>query len=157
MKKKHYVYELYNSAGTVEYVGETINPTLRFYRHTKLKPINRFGRKNYGTGKFYGRQDIFMQVTKEFNTKQKAFNFQCMLQAWYGLETDREIQLRNGKNVQAEETPIISTNIKTGKEIYWKSMRECARGMGTSAGDIHSVVNPNHYRKSAKGHIFRYA
>jgi len=157
MKKTHYVYELYNLEGTIEYVGETINPKKRFVKHIKTKPINKFGRNNYGSGKFYGRQDIFMHIAKEFDTKEKAFNFQCMLQAVYGLETDREIQLRNGRNVAQAETPIISTNIKTGEETYWKSMRDCAKGIGTSAGDIHGVINPSCYRKTSKGHIFRYA
>ena len=40
MKKKHYVYELYNLLGIVEYVGETVNPKLRFDKHIKTKPIN---------------------------------------------------------------------------------------------------------------------
>jgi len=157
MKKKHYVYELYNLLGIVEYVGETVNPKLRFDKHIKTKPINKFGRKNWGSGKFYGREDIQMHIAKEFDTKRKAFNFQCMLQAFYGLETDREIRLRNGMNVAEEVTPIIAINIKTGEETYWESMHSCARGIGTTAGDIHSVINPNHYRKSAKGHRFRYS
>jgi hypothetical protein len=157
MKKKHYVYELYNLEGTVEYVGETENPKLRFDKHVKTNPINKFGRKNWGSGKFYGRQDIYMHIAKEFDTKRKAFNFQCMLQAVYGLVTDREIQLKNINNIATAITPVISTNIKTGKETYWESMNDCARGMKTSAGEIHHVINPNSYRKSAKGHRFRYA
>jgi hypothetical protein len=80
-----------------------------------------------------------------------------MLQAVYGLETDKEIQLRNSKFIASEVTPIISTHIKTGVEKYWESMSECGRGIGISAGEIHHVINPNVHRKTARGYTFRYA
>ena len=44
----YYIYEIVNLLGTVEYVGETNNPKLRFINH-KCK-----------NGLFYKRQDILM-------------------------------------------------------------------------------------------------
>jgi len=157
MKKTHYVYELYNLTGTIEYVGETQNPKRRFNQHTRTNPISTSGKKYTGVGKFYKRNDIFMHIAKEFDTKRKAFNFQCMLQAVYGLETDKEIQLRNSKFIANEVTPVISKNIKTSEETHWESMNDCARGMGISAGEIWHVIHSTRHRKTARGHIFRYA
>jgi predicted GIY-YIG superfamily endonuclease len=80
--KTHYVYELYNLLGTIEYVGHTINAKSRLYSHTKAKPGN-------GCGKFYGRTDISMNIVKGFDNRKDAFQYQCQLQEQYGLETDK--------------------------------------------------------------------
>jgi hypothetical protein len=89
---KKYVYELYNLLGTVEYVGETINPKERFRYHTKLKP-----KIGSGWGKFYGRLDIQMNVVKDFNNKKDAYEYQCQLQKYYGLITDSELVSKGKK------------------------------------------------------------
>ena len=82
-----YVYELVNLMGTVEYVGESKNPIKRFYGHTKQKPNNN---ASPGFGKFYGRCDLLINVVDSFDNKKEAFEYQCNLQRYYGLETDGE-------------------------------------------------------------------
>lgn len=87
-----YVYELVNLMGTVEYVGETKNPELRFKQHTKWKPLKP------GLGKFYGRTDIIMNVVKEFNNRKEAYDYQCKLQEEYNLLSDENTFVKNFAN-----------------------------------------------------------
>jgi predicted GIY-YIG superfamily endonuclease len=89
---KYYVYELINLLGTVEYVGETRNPKRRESQHTKDKP----GHGN-GSGKFYGRQDLIMNIVAEFPRRREALDLQDKLQKSYGFETDREKGGKAGK------------------------------------------------------------
>jgi predicted GIY-YIG superfamily endonuclease len=88
--KKWYVYELINTMGSVEYVGETTNPEERFYSHTKRQSVLKKDGKPNGHGKFYKRTDIFMNVVEEFNNKTDAWFFQCKLQKEWGLKSDAE-------------------------------------------------------------------
>jgi len=81
----HYVYELFNLLGTVEYVGETNNTHKRFINH-KCK-----------NGKFHKRQDISMNIVTQFDTKKEAFLYQVELQKEYGLETDLDYCSKGGK------------------------------------------------------------
>jgi predicted GIY-YIG superfamily endonuclease len=105
--KTHYVYELYNELGSIEHVGETSNPKKRFYNHTKAKPI-----KGTGTGKFYKRLDISMNIVKEFYDKKEAFAYQCELQKQYGLITDKDKFLAP----TSEETKLKMSLAKLGKK-----------------------------------------
>ena len=73
-----HVYELVNSNGIVEYVGETINPYKRWYNH-KCK-----------NGKFHNRNDIKMNTIKQFDNHNDAYVYQCVLQKQYGFITDSE-------------------------------------------------------------------
>jgi predicted GIY-YIG superfamily endonuclease len=82
----YYVYEIVNLFGTIEYVGETNNPKLRFINH-KCK-----------NGIFYKRQDIIMNVLDEtYNTKKEAFLRQIELQKEYNLITDIDKCALGGK------------------------------------------------------------
>lgn len=93
------VYELINSMGTVEWVGETYRPEYRMCQHIKWKSSN---------GKFYGRQDLIMNIVAEFNNRKEARNLEGQLKLEYGLEwtertslkhihSNKEHQSRNGK------------------------------------------------------------
>jgi predicted GIY-YIG superfamily endonuclease len=82
--KKWYVYEIINLMGTVEYVGETIRPKQRWAQHKCNSKCNK------NDGKFYGRNDVRMNIVAEFNSKKDAFNYQCELQLKYGFETDED-------------------------------------------------------------------
>ncbi len=90
--KKWYVYELVNLMGTVEYVGETSNPTRRLNEHIKYKSNGQCNR-----GKFLGRVDIFMNIVKEFNNRSEAWHYQCDLQLEYGLKSDKVNSSNAGK------------------------------------------------------------
>ena len=131
---KKYVYELYNLLGTVEYVGETINPKDRFRKHTKSK-----------AGKFYGRADIQMNVVKDFDNKKEAYSYQCKLQKHYGLKTDIDLLSEGqiGKVLSNEHKNKISlarkgkksgregklhnneTKLKMSqkRELYWSNLK----------------------------------
>jgi hypothetical protein len=103
--KKHFVYELYTELGPVEYVGETTNPTRRFYDHT------------YKTGKFYKRNDIKMRIADMFDTKKEAWNRQCELQTMYGLITDGEkIAVTKRGRFVSEETKLKNKLNAMGKK-----------------------------------------
>jgi predicted GIY-YIG superfamily endonuclease len=80
----YYVYELINLHGTVEYVGYSSRPKVRFYQHTRKKP-----NPKYPHGKFYGRQDISMHVVAQVATKKEALDAEEALQIFWGLSTDR--------------------------------------------------------------------
>jgi hypothetical protein len=84
-----YVYELINDKGIVEYVGESINPLNRFKEHTKHKPRR-------GMGKFYGRNDISLNVVKGFDNHKDAYQYQLELQSKYFGVNDNDIAKQNG-------------------------------------------------------------
>lgn len=113
--KKWYVYELVNLMGSVEYVGETSNLKDRIYTHLKRKP------DNYGRGKFYGRNDIIINIAAEFDNKKQAFSHQCKLQKEYGLISDNEKLAENGSKgwVGSEKQfDTIKNNSKKSKACY---------------------------------------
>ena len=96
--KTHYVYELFNLVGTIEYVGHTLNTKSRLYEHKSKR------------GKFHKRTDISMNIVKGFDTRKSAFAYQCELQKEYGLETDAEIssRIQKGKTLTEEHKQKIS-------------------------------------------------
>lgn len=81
----YYVYEIINTLGTIEYVGETKRPKERFRCHKNNR------------GRFYKRCDVFMNIVCEFEKKNDAFNYQCVLQSEYGFITDSKKASINGK------------------------------------------------------------
>ena len=81
--RKHYVYELINLMGTVEYVGVTYRPAARMYGHTKTKPSKNNSNRE---GKFYGRQDLTMNIVAEYTDKKDALEHEGKLKLEYGME-----------------------------------------------------------------------
>ena len=73
---KYFVYEIVNTMGTIEYVGETYDIEQRFLNHISK------------SGKFYKRQDIIINIVAEFPTRKEAYAYQCKLQNEYGWESD---------------------------------------------------------------------
>ena len=122
--KTHYVYELYNLLGTIEYVGETIDTKDRLKHHKSSQ------------GKFYKRTDISMNIVKGFDNRKDAYQYQCQLQKQYGLITDSEImsdvgKKNKGKPKSAEHKQKMS-EAHTGKkrlpftEEHKQKIREAA-------------------------------
>jgi predicted GIY-YIG superfamily endonuclease len=135
-KTKWYVYIIVNQKNEIEYVGCTYNAKKRFVKHIKTKPINKFGRKNYGSGKFYGRDDIRMEITKEFNTRREAFDYEADLKTYYGFE----ITERRGSKLM----PLMSVKAycsKTGKELgIYPSISEAARQCNVGFRSVSSSI-----------------
>ena len=95
--KTHKVYELINLYGTVEYVGETTNPKMRMYQHTKVSPG-----ADTGAGKFYKRSDLIMHIVSEFEDRLEALAFEGQLKKDHGFEWTERIRninqgAKNGK------------------------------------------------------------
>lgn len=55
--------------------------------------------------------------------------------------------------VEKTRHPVIATNLRTGKELYFKSHVEAARQLGTHQANVWKVINGE--RRSAGGHTFR--
>lgn len=105
----YYVYELVNLLGTVEYVGQTVRPKVRFNFHTrvKAKPGNWHGR-------FYGRQDISMHIVATYATKAEALQAEFDLQVFWGLPTDRSTRaVKGSKNGNSKLTEEQVREIRT--------------------------------------------
>jgi len=125
--KKWYVYELYNELGSIEYVGETIDPATRFYSHTKRRPVLKKDGKPNGHGKFYKRLDIHMNIVKEFDNKRDAWNYQCELQEEYQFKTDRQTNSEARIGNQFAKGNTFSHSEKTKSKMseirkkYWLS------------------------------------
>jgi predicted GIY-YIG superfamily endonuclease len=115
--KKYYVYEIRNSLGIVEYVGETANPKERFGRHVWRRPcLTKKGNVSNGVGGFYGRTDVSLNIVKEFDNRKDAFNYQCELQKEYGFKTDSEKQADKFRGkVHSDETKLKMSLAKIKK------------------------------------------
>lgn len=106
--KKYYVYELYNQMGTIEYVGETVNPKGRLKVHKCI------------AGKFHKRNDIRMYIVKDFDNRKDAYNYQCELQIQYGFVTDYKVRT---KNLNRKGIPTNRKGVPRSEETKQK-MRE---------------------------------
>ena len=64
--------------------------------------------------------------------------------------------LSHNNNIgRSQATPIILTNIKTGKEVLFKSQADASKYLNTSQGGISMVLTGK--SKTCKGHTARYA
>jgi predicted GIY-YIG superfamily endonuclease len=121
---EHYVYKIVNSQGEVEWVGESMELKGRLKQHKS---------KN---GKFYRRTDIEMRICGIFQTKSEAFVAQCLLQKYYGFQTDSEkIGVRTKGKPKSAETKLklslalkgkprseeIKQKISKSSKLYWSN------------------------------------
>ena len=154
----HYVYVLLNEAGTVEYVGRTANPKVRMSNH-KCKPhMNKSGR-SFTAGGFHGRDDIHMEIVKEFGTKDEAKAFEGQLKLELGFEwTERTCGVKVGKisgkrNGQKGSQPVLAYRKDTGEFVgEFPSQLEAARQLGVRMGNINNVLSGR--QKQTGGYTF---
>ena len=146
MKKynKFYVYELVNSLGTIEYVGETTNIESRLKNHLSK------------SGKFYARTDITINVVSEFDNRKDAFNYQCELQKQYGFETDFEKNLRGGPTGRdAHKKSILCFDFITNKFIkQYDAITDAAQELNIHSAQICRVLKGE--RNKCHGYRFEY-
>jgi predicted GIY-YIG superfamily endonuclease len=160
--KTYYVYELINLYGTVEYVGETIRPNIRMKEHINSKP-------EFGNGKFYGRQDLVMNIVSVFDDRKKALELEEKLKKDYGMEiTERTRGIKGGNKVResgqiynitklsVEKTKkTILQYSKSGKFIKkWVSVRDVGRKLNINVGNLSQCALGN--RQSAGGYVWKY-
>jgi predicted GIY-YIG superfamily endonuclease len=146
--KKWYVYELVNLMGTVEYVGETINPKNR------LK-VHKCNSKHYGAGAFNKRADIFMNIVREFDSKKEAFDYQCDLQTHYGLLTDLDKKRNTGLSMFGEnngQSKLSNIEVEEIRKAYISrskiyGIKPLSLKYNVSISTIHSVIHNKSYNK----------
>ena len=80
-----YVYEIYDSYGSVVYVGESKDPKSRMYTHTKRKP------DAGGRGRFYG-QDVTYTIVDSFEDRRMARELEGQLKLQYGMEWTEKLR-----------------------------------------------------------------
>lgn len=148
MIKKKYVYELINLMGTVEYVGETNRPKKRFYEHTQLKY-----KSDSGVGKFYGRQDLIMNIVDEFDDTKSCFRYETKLKIHYGLIPSEHINRRQN-GIKNCSKPVIVTNIKTGEIKEFYGLQNACQNLGLNLGEAGRVARGG--RPHHKGYYIKY-
>jgi hypothetical protein len=146
--KKYYVYELINLYGTVEDVGESYRPVIRMYQHTKVKPKEGIS----GVGKYYGRQDLVMNIVAEFDTRKEARNLETELKLSYGLEPTELIRHLNHIKILSKPVLVYKKDGSFIGEYY--SLRECARQLYLSFGVVSEVISGK--RTHTKGYTIKY-
>jgi predicted GIY-YIG superfamily endonuclease len=146
--KKWYVYELVNLMGTVEYVGETIEPNKRLYNH------------KCNSGKFSNRNDIFMNIVKEFDNRKEAWYYQCELQNEYGLISDRDKNIKNNKlgfnkgGDSVKRSILCYSKCKSNFIGKFSSLTDAANKLKISVGNIGNVLSGRY--KQTNGYYFEY-
>ena len=107
----YYVYELINLMGTVEYVGQSKRPYVRFAEHTRVKP-------KYGSGKgyFYHRNDIFLNIVASYETEAEARQEEFELQKYWGFTTDRD-KCKHANHARGSKNGSAKLNEQQVREI----------------------------------------
>lgn len=133
-----YVYELVNLLGTVEYVGQTIRPKIRFYDHTKReqRPDNWFG-------KFFGRQDISMHIIGSYATKAEALKAEYDLQIFWGLPLDGYTRTKKTQGSKNASAKLDEDQVRQIKSLLAQKIsgREIARKFKIGETTIHKIKN----------------
>ena len=143
--KKYYVYELINLYGTVEDVGETMYPKNRLHQHTKKKPTSG------GNGKYYGRQDLVMNIVDTFDNRSDALKLETELKLSYGLEPT-ELN-RHNNSIKKSCKPVLVYKKDSTFIGEYHSFSECARVLGLQISAISHVYHGK--LKSTKGYIIK--
>lgn len=142
----HFVYELINFMGTVEYVGETKNPKKRMYQHTTWKP-----HPSHKNGKFYGRQDLIMNIVHEFTNRKDAVKLEGELKIIYDITWSEGIR---GKNVGLSNSESILAYKTDGTFVgEYYSHNEASRKLGIPQNSISRIVSRK--QKQSKGYTFK--
>ncbi len=75
--------------------------------------------------------------------------------------TENETHKNNNKQIDhktnAKRKPVIATNLVTGKELYFDSIREAGRQLNILHQSIQEICKGNTTRRTAGGYTFRYA
>ena len=148
--KKHYVYELINLYGSVEYVGETLTPKGRVYSHTKRKPNGTSSR-----GLFYGRQDIIMNIVAEFDTLKEARRLETKLKLEYGLEPpERNRAIANFRKASDKNRKALLVYKLDGTFVgEYPSRDECYKTLNLTRESVSRVCNGQW--KHTKGYVIK--
>lgn len=123
----YYVYELINLMGGVDYVGHSDNPNGRFIQHTQRKPQGR------SIGKFYGRQDLLVNIVSAHPTRTEAKREEMRLQKFWGFKTEDEKNRSNQKNLKLTEDKVKEIKVLLQQEI---PQREIAKRFGISKRSV---------------------
>jgi len=143
--KKYYVYELINLMGSVEYVGRTKNPKNRLYQHTKFKP------SKTNKGLFYGRQDIIMNIVKEFDNVTEASQLEGKLKLSYDMRySEADIARLNGK---IKSKPVFVYKTDGTFVAEYDSQVECGKAFNVYTSIINKICKGE--RTQLDGYIIK--
>jgi len=133
----YYVYELINLQGTVEYVGQSKRPKVRFLQHTKYNP---------GTslhGRFLGRQDLILNVVSCYETKAEVLQAEYELQKFWGLPCDKEKAVGLSVNAGSKNTwaKLNEDQVKEIKRLISQNYKltEIAKKFKVTHGSIGNI------------------
>jgi len=127
-----YVYDLVDSDGVTEYVGESKHPNVRFKEHTTHKP--RATSPSASRGKFYGRTDLSLQIISSHDTRKESMKAEGQRKLSLGMEwTEKEGYIAAG--LKASKSPKSVNKVKV----------KCPHcDMVSTAGAIGSHINHKH-------------
>ena len=139
-----YVYELRNSRGEVEYVGETRRPKRigkTVQKRRKRRPIEHL--KYNKKSPFLGRTDLTFNIVATFNDRRQALKLEGELKLSYGLEwTENNWVINNGR-----DTPNVSRKFNNEQVIEIRSkyakgyqLKQLAQEYGVYPGTIKAMV-----------------
>ncbi len=146
--RKKYIYEIINTLGTVEYVGETFNPKRRFYEHTKLKPC-----RNLSVGRFYKRQDLFMNIVDETYDSIECYRIESTLKCFWGLQPTEHLTRKNN-GIKSCAKAIIAVNLTTGESFEFYGLQNACKTLNINLGEGGRVARG--IRKHTKGYYLEY-
>ena len=152
----YYVYELINHYGTVEYVGESKNPYIRFRQHTKSKY-----EPHRSMGIFHGRQDLILNVVSVYDNHKDALNLEAKLKKDYGFALTEKLGKIKGGRIGGPigggigyKRPILQFD-KTNTLIKkYESVSEAARELDIPNSSITDCAKGR--RKQTRGFIWKY-
>jgi hypothetical protein len=144
----YFVYELVNLMGTVEYVGRTKEPKMRWIEHVKKKPIEGIS----GKGLFYGRQDLVMNLVKEFDNVKDANYYEGRLKLEHGFNWgERDNFVKNGFRAPRAVLVYKLDGTFVGDFV---STEEAAHRLDVWSGNIGKVLSGK--IKQTGGYTFKY-
>ncbi len=141
--KTYYVYELRNLEHQVEYVGYTTKITgrgNRLYQHTRVQPGHN------GSGKFYGRTDITLDVVYETLCKKEARELEGKVKLSHGLEWSERTDQRNINNRNRKLTQDQAETIRSKYVSRKYTMQKLAEEYGVSYKTVHNIIKNEIYK-----------
>ena len=107
----HYVYKLLdNITDEVIYVGETIQPDIRFRQHTRYDYPTRRAK--------FANIDCRIEIVETFQNRQDALEFEGQLKKQYGLEWVERANRTWIRKMTYEDAQEMRRLYSTGKYTY---------------------------------------
>lgn len=128
LKTKWSVYTIVNTQNEIEYIGCTSNPKSRWYNHT-------YWFQGSGIGKFHGRDDVRMEIIREFDNRRDGWDYEAELKLQHGFELTEE------KSTIMDKVSVKAICALTGKELgIYRSISDAARKLNVGFKSISANI-----------------